>query len=113
MNKRQVRKDISNKKIIELHNLGNSQTWIADQLHCSQNLIHYRLKKMGLAKPSQARVRKKKPSVSNLKVCSCCGKRPVPKKPIAGVQLTRLCYQCFRCAESDHENRDYPAAVAI
>ena len=67
MNTRQVRSDIPNSKIIELFKLGNSQAGIADQLQCSRNLIHYRLKKMGVINPGQ---RKAKPRLKQ-RMCSC------------------------------------------
>ena len=109
MNKGQVRKDIPTDKIIELFNLGNSQAGIADQLHCTRSLVHYRLKKMGVINPVNG---KTKPRLKR-RMCSCCGTRPVPIKPVGGVRLTRLCPQCFRNAESDHENRDFAATITI
>ena len=109
MSKKQARTDIFNNEIIELFILGNSQAGIADKLQCSRNLVHYRLKKMDFIKPGQ---RKAKPCLKQ-RMCSCCGIRPVPVKPVGGVRLTRLCYPCFRNAESDHDNRDFPATMAI
>ncbi len=38
---------------------------------------------------------------SSRRMCSCCGLRPVPKRPVCGVQLTRLCAFCYKHAEQD------------
>jgi len=38
---------------------------------------------------------------AGFKICSCCKRRTVPLKPINNVQLTRLCWYCFKKEDSE------------
>jgi hypothetical protein len=115
MKKLSVRTDVSSSKIKELFALGHTQVAIANQLNCSQSLVSNRLKKMGFETSRREKrfPAKKKKQIFTKKMCSCCGFRPVPTKPVGGIKLTRLCNQCFRSAESDHENRDFATTITI
>ncbi len=81
------RKDIDTKKIFEMREQGLSCANIARHFNCSVSCIQARLKKKN-SKPKSQNVKRKK-------MCSCCGINPIPKKPVRGHLLTRLCYSCF------------------
>lgn len=111
------RPDIDNDEILRLIREGFSQQRISEMFNCSPSLIQSRVRIFGWEKGALPRPKRVKPR--GRKMCTCCGRKPVPTKPLpGGIHLTRLCSECYRLggrlSDVDHSGfTDVKTAISM
>lgn len=93
----------------ELYDSGISLAQVGAKFNVSGNVIMARFKEAGIPRRNtrggDARAKKatSKQQHTKTRLCSCCGLRRVPLKPVSGVLLTRLCANCYLNASSEDD----------
>ncbi len=91
---------ITPESVTTLLKQGLTTSQVASQLCCTSNTIRSRAAKAGWAFTKAGRQKRRKKMVqkkNGAKICTCCGRDVVPQKALNnGVQLTRLCLNCYR-----------------
>lgn len=108
----------------DLYDSGLSLDAVGSKMGCSKNTIWNRFKQAGFQVRKGTRkapaglgcraIKRKKTSlVVPLRKCSCCGINVVPKRPVNGVQLTRLCAICYRNRDREPDEFFSSARAAV